>query len=86
MTNTYLVLAMRTSRWDDAVIEPHRDWLAALRERGELDRTGGFTDGSGGAYVIRAESLDAATALVHTDPIHTSGASALTVYEWNVTT
>lgn len=82
---TYLVLAMRTPRWDDAVAGPHREWLAGVRAAGQLDRSGGFSDGSGGAYVLLAENLDAARELVRTDPIHTTGASELTVYEWNIT-
>ncbi|NKY86953.1 YciI family protein [Nocardia veterana] len=81
----YLVLAMRTSTWSDAVIEPHRQWLAEVRARGQLDCTGRFTDGSGGAYVVLADNLSAARELVFTDPIHTTGASALTVHEWEIT-
>lgn len=81
----YLVLAMRTPAWSDAVIEPHREWLADVRSRGQLDCTGRFPDGSGGAYVVLAESLAAARDLVFTDPIHTAGASELTVYEWEIT-
>ncbi|WP_245720125.1 YciI family protein [Nocardia uniformis] len=76
---------MRTSRFDQTVVEPHRAWLDAVRARGQLVETGKFTDGSGGAYVILAENLDAARELVVTDPIHTTGASELTVYEWEIT-
>ncbi len=81
----YLVLAMRTSAWSDDVIEPHRQWLASVRDAGQLDCTGRFPDGSGGAYVVLAENLGDARELVFTDPIHTSGASDLTVYEWEIT-
>ncbi|MCX4091194.1 YciI family protein [Nocardia sp. alder85J] len=81
----YLVLALRTPDWTDAVAEPHRDWLAEVRSTGNLDCTGRFTDGTGGAYVILAENLDAARELVATDPIHTSGASELVVFEWEIT-
>ncbi|MFI5775895.1 YciI family protein [Nocardia sp. NPDC051570] len=81
----YLVLAMRTAQWDDSVIQPHRDWLAEVRAGDRLDCTGRFTDGSGGAYVVLAESLAQARELIHTDPIHTTGASELTVYEWEIT-
>ncbi|MGW4119281.1 YciI family protein [Nocardia sp. NPDC004711] len=81
----YLVMAMRTPRFDDSVIVPHKDWLTAVRERGQLVETGKFTDGSGGAYVITAENLAAAQELIRTDPIHTTGASELTVYEWEIT-
>ncbi|WP_218021571.1 YciI family protein [Nocardia acidivorans] len=81
----YLVLAMRTPRFDPSVAQPHKDWLDGVRSRGQLVETGKFTDNSGGAYVILAESLDAAWDLIHTDPIHTTGASELTVYEWEIT-
>ncbi|WP_067854659.1 YciI family protein [Nocardia shimofusensis] len=81
----YLVMAMRTPRYDDAVIQPHRDFLADLLERGLLVESGKFGDSSGGAYVIRAESLDVARELAFADPLHTTGASELTVYEWEIT-
>ncbi|MEC3918167.1 YciI family protein [Nocardia sp. CDC153] len=81
----YLVMAMRTPRFDDSVIVPHKEWLADVRERGQLVESGKFTDSSGGAYVITAENLAAATELIHTDPIHLTGASELTIYEWEIT-
>lgn len=81
----YLVMAMRTPRFDQTVIEPHRAWLDAVRSRGQLVESGKFTDGSGGAYVVLAENLTAAEELVGTDPIHTTGASELTIYEWEIT-
>ncbi|WP_084497704.1 YciI family protein [Nocardia amamiensis] len=83
--NKYLVLVMRTPRFDAAVIEPHREFLKGLLERGHLVESGKFTDGTGGAYVIRAENLDAARELVFADPVHTTGSSELTVYEWEIT-
>lgn len=81
----YLVMAMRTPRFDSAVIEPHKLWLDDIRSRGQLVESGKFTDGTGGAYVITAESLDAARELTRTDPIHRTGSSELTVYEWEIT-
>lgn len=83
--NKYLVMVMRTARFDTAVIEPHQRFLAGLRERGQLQESGRFTDGTGGAYVIYAESLDAAKEIAFTDPVHTTGSSELTVYEWEIT-
>jgi uncharacterized protein YciI len=79
----YLVLAMRTPGFDPAVVAPHRAFLEELRARGCLEMTGGFSDGSGGAYVLLAEHADAARAIVLADPLHTSGASMLTFHEWN---
>ncbi|MGV9612527.1 YciI family protein [Nocardia xishanensis] len=83
--NKYLVMVMRTPRFDLAVIEPHKEFLNGLVERGQLVESGRFTDGTGGAYVIRAESLAAAREIAFADPVHTTGASELTVYEWEIT-
>ncbi len=55
----------------------------ALRAEGKLEMTGGFSDRSGGAYVLKAASLEEAQALAAADPLETSGSSAITVYEWN---
>ncbi|TQM31871.1 YciI family protein [Nocardia bhagyanarayanae] len=83
--NKYLVMVMRTPRFDPAVIEPHKEFLNGLVERGRLVESGRFTDGTGGAYVIRAENLAAAREIAFADPVHTTGASELTVYEWEIT-
>ena len=79
----YLVLALRTPRFDPAVLAPHREHLARLRAGGQLELAGPFADGSGGAYLVRAGDLDAARAIACSDPLHVSGASQLTVYEWS---
>ena len=81
----YLVLTLRTPHFDPAVIEPHYAHLALLRERGQLELAGPFSDRSGGAYVIRAEDLDAAQAIACADPVHVGGSSDVRVYEWNAT-
>lgn len=81
----YLVLALRTPAYDPAVAQPHRHFLGDLRERGMLQESGGFTDSTGGAYIVLAESRAAAEAAVYTDPLHTSGSADLTVYEWEIT-
>lgn len=81
--NRYLVLALRKPGFDPAVVEPHHAYLDRLRAQGQLELTGPFTDKSGGAYLLRAESLEVALAIVHTDPLHLSGASEMTVWEWN---
>lgn len=84
MTNKYLVLAERTANFDPAMVEPHREFLAGLLEQGRLQESGRFTDGTGGAYIVLAESLDAAREIVFTDPVHTTGSSKLTVHEWEI--
>ncbi len=81
--NRYLVMAMRKPEFSDAVIAPHLEFLDQLRQAGQLEMTGGFTDKSGGAYVLQVESLAVAQAIVDLDPLTTSGSSVVTVYEWN---
>ncbi|MGH8026694.1 MAG: YciI family protein [Pseudoxanthomonas sp.] len=79
----YLVLAMRNADFNDEVIAPHLEFLQTLRTDGRLEITGGFSDKSGGAYVLQAENLAEAQALVDRDPLATSGSSQMSVYEWN---
>ncbi|AWH50126.1 YciI family protein [Isoptericola jiangsuensis] len=80
----YLVLAMRRPDFNAAAVQPHLDFLDALRERGQLQLTGGFSDGTGGAYLLcNVGSLADAQAIVATDPLVTMQASQLTVHEWN---
>jgi len=79
----FLVMARRRPQFDPAVIAPHLAFLDALREQGVLELAGPFGDRSGGAYLLRAADLATATALAHGDPLHTRGASQVTVYEWD---
>ncbi len=77
-------MAMRRPSFDDAVIAPHLAFLDELRAAGQLDMTGGFSDRSGGAYVlVNVASLDEAKAIAARDPLTLTGTSDLTVYEWN---
>lgn len=80
----YLVMAMRRPDFDEAVIAPHIAFLDQLRAAGQLDMTGGFSDKSGGAYVlVNVASLDEAKVIAARDPLALTGTSELTVYEWN---
>ena len=65
------------------MIDAHYAFLERLRQQGQLELAGPFTDKSGGAYLIKAASLDEAQTLAFSDPVHTSGSSVVTVYEWN---
>lgn len=76
---------MRTARFDPATIPAHYAHLDALKAAGKLEAFGPFADESGGAYLVRAESLQDARALAFTDPVHLTGSSEVTVREWNVT-
>lgn len=79
----YLIIAMRTPQFQLSVIEPHKAYLAQLKEDGLLELSGPFTDKTGGAYVVIAKDLEAAKAIALNDPIHTTGSSAVSVYEWD---
>ncbi|WP_203141619.1 YciI family protein [Marinobacter mangrovi] len=79
----YLVTTFRTPEFDPGVIDAHYAFLDDLRQQGKLELAGPFTDKSGGAYLIRAASKDEAETLAFLDPVHTSGSSVVTVYEWN---
>lgn len=79
----FLVMLMRKPKFDPAVIPMHRQFLDALREQGRNEMSGAFSDRSGGAYLLRAESLEEALHIAHGDPAHTSGGWNVTVYEWN---
>jgi uncharacterized protein YciI len=81
----YLVLTLRRPHFDPAVIAPHYAHLDALRAGGQLELAGPFGDRSGGAYLLRVETLDAAEAIAYRDPLHVSGSSDVRVYEWNAT-
>lgn len=79
----YLIMAMRNPDFSDDVIAPHLAFLDELRAAGQLELTGGFSDKSGGAYVLNVDSLAQAQAIAARDPLTTSGSSLVTVYEWN---
>ena len=80
--NRPLVLVMRNPAFDTALVAPHRAYLAALRDEGRIELAGGFADRSGGACPLRAAAVEEALALALRDPLHASGASAVTVREW----
>ena len=79
----YLVLTLRRPQFDPAVIAPHYAHLDRLRERGQLELAGPFTDSSGGANQLRADDLASAQALAQADPLYLTGASDVRVYEWS---
>jgi uncharacterized protein YciI len=79
----YLVLTIRKPQFDASFVPAHYDFLQSLRDRGLLEQAGPFTDRSGGAYVIKADSLDSARELAHHDPLHLHDCSEVTVREWD---
>lgn len=79
----FLILTRRSPSFDEGVLPAHFEFLQLLREGGMLELAGGFADKTGGAYVLRATSLEAAQELTAQDPLVLTGASALSVHEWN---
>ena len=79
----YLVMAMRKPDFSDEVIAPHLAFLGELRNAGKLEMTGGFSDKSGGAYLLNVDSLAEAQSIADADPLKTYGSSTVTVHEWN---
>lgn len=79
----YLVIAMRRSDFDAEIIPEHYQFLADLRDKALLEQAGPFTDKSGGAYVLRANSFDEACHLAEQDPLHLKRCSTLSVHEWD---
>ena len=75
---------MRTPAFQAEAGIAHQAFLDDLIEQGLLELTGPFTDSSGGAYILRASDLATATQIVHSDPLHLTGSSTLTVHEWRV--
>ena len=68
--------------WDpDGESRPLHD-LNPVRAGGSLELAGPFGNQPGGAYLLRAPSLDEARRIAHEDPAHTSGGWDITVYEW----
>ncbi|MGH7172511.1 MAG: YciI family protein [Gemmataceae bacterium] len=51
----------------------HRQYLATLRERGQLAAAGPFTDDSGALIVYEAASAEEAEKLLQGDPFHHNG-------------
>ena len=84
-TFRYLVLVMRTPAFDPAQIDAHGRFLAGLRTLGRIELQGPFSDRSGGAYLLRADSLAEALGIAARDPLVVSGSSRAQVYEWSAT-
>ncbi|HEY7311873.1 MAG TPA: YciI family protein [Gemmataceae bacterium] len=51
----------------------HRQYLTALRERGQLAAAGPFTDDSGALIVYEAASVEEAEQFLQGDPFHQNG-------------
>ncbi len=79
----YLVLVLRRPDFDAGLLPAHAAFLDGLRERGVLETSGGFTDGSGGAYLLRGiAEVEKARRIAASDPLAVHGASDVVIHEW----
>lgn len=68
-----------------AVRPEHREYLRGLHERGDLVMSGPWADGTGACLVYRADSAEAARALLEADPFGRDGLLELvSLREWTV--
>ncbi|MGP7816771.1 YciI family protein [Niallia sp. 01092] len=82
--NLYLLTTTRTQNFDQNYVQPHYDFLDKLKENNQLEAFGPFSDSTGGAYVIKCDSLDEAVKISESDPLIKSGSSTVDVKEWMV--
>lgn len=54
----------------------HREYLAKLKENGQLWASGPFEDDSGALIIYEVENLEDAEALITGDPFHAAGVFA----------
>jgi uncharacterized protein YciI len=57
---TYLMLTMRTEKFNQEHVAGHYEFLDRLQAEKRLKMFGPFSDATGGAYVIEADSLEEA--------------------------
>ena len=79
----YLVTTVRNASFERHMLDDHYAFLGDLRADGLLELAGPFVDGSGGAYLLSASSLDEAQKIALRDPVHQLGASSISVQEWH---
>jgi uncharacterized protein len=78
----YLLITTRTDNFNPDDIQGHYDHLERLKIEGRLDMFGPFSDSTGGAYLIKASSLNEATKIGYSDPLIQNGSSTLSIKEW----
>ena len=80
----FLVMIERKSSFTGDFIQAHREYLQQLRENHLLIQAGGFEDGTGGAYVLVADSKEQALDIVRHDPMNRENEAVYKVKEWNM--
>lgn len=78
----FLFLSQRTDKYTAEVLPDHWAYLESLKAAGKIELSGGFADGTGGAIIVLAESLDEAKEISANDPIIKRGTHQVTIKEW----
>lgn len=68
----------------EAHIRDHVQFLKNLEDTGQLELCGPFIDHKGGMVIIKAESLDKAKEIAHSDPFVKSGVRSCEVRSWQL--
>jgi uncharacterized protein len=79
----YLVYITRKESFSGNLISAHRDFLNKLRESGQLLLAGGFTDQTGGAYILQCDSYKEAENIILQDPMNHENETIYQLKEWN---
>ncbi|UOF89283.1 YciI family protein [Fodinisporobacter ferrooxydans] len=80
----FLVFIERQPQFTGESIPNHLRYIQQLREQDILVAAGGFTDQTGGAYILQANSLEEAVKLAENDPMFMENTCIYKVKEWNV--
>jgi uncharacterized protein YciI len=77
-------LMMKDSEKNASYRQQHMDFLLQNEKQGKIFARGRFTEGKGGLVVYIAESFEEAVQIAQSDPLVTSGARTLELYEWEM--
>lgn len=80
-----LVITRRRATFDAARLPEHYAFLADLAAKGRLLLSGPFNDGSGGGYLLAADTLAEGRTIAEQDPLHRYGCSDLEIHGWSAT-
>jgi uncharacterized protein YciI len=77
-------LKMLDVQKNEAYRPQHMDFLVEKEKEGKIFARGRFTEGKGGLVIYIAETFEQAKKLAESDPLFTSGARSLELYEWDM--
>ena len=80
----FLVVIERKPAFTGQSIQAHREYLQQLRKNQVLIQAGAFEDGTGGAYVLAAASLEEAYEITRKDPMNIENEAVYIVKQWNM--